>query len=363
MKQTALSSLHRDRSARMTEYQGWQVPAQFSDPAEEYHAVRTAAGLFDVGFLGRIEVTGAGAEDLLQKVFTRDVTAMTDGTLLYGLLCNDDGFIVDTVLVFRLPSPRSGRRFLVTTNAICTEKVARWLAGHAGADTAITDSTGSLAQIALQGPGAEAVLEAVAGEHFKKIKQKRLKVVTLHGFTLTISRTGFTGERGYEIFLTADRAADLWNTIGEAGKGFGLVPCGMVCREMLRIEAGYLLYGNDIDETRSPLESGQMPFVDMSKEFIGKSALAERRMRGAAESIIGFELLDKGIPRPGGTIFSENREIGTVTSGIHSPHRRRDIGLGYVTARYAQQGQEVEIEVKDREIAAKIVDLPFFRKK
>ncbi|NTW59292.1 MAG: glycine cleavage system aminomethyltransferase GcvT [Nitrospirae bacterium] len=363
MKLTPLHSLHSQRAAKMTEFQGWMLPAQFGDPADEHHAVRAAAGLFDVSFLGKIELAGRGAEASLQQFFTRNLATLTEGAAKYGLLCNKSGFILDNVLAFKLPPTQPGKRFLITTNAISTDKVLELFRKHAGKDTHVAGLSGALAQFALQGPRADAVLEAVAGTHFKKIKQKQARTLTLAGASVIVSRTGLTGERGYELFLSADQAAALWNAFLDAGKGFGLLPCGMTCRDMLRLEAGYVMYGNDIDETRSPVEAGLMSIVDLNVDFLGRDAIVKRKTEGAKETIVGYELLDKGLPKPGATIFSESREIGIATSSAHSPHRRRDIGLGYVSVRYAQPGQEIEIEVKDQEIAAKIVSLPFYKRK
>ena len=363
MKQTALNSVHSQRAAKMIEFQGWQLPAHFSDPTDEYHAVRGTAGLFDMGFLGRIEVSGAGSEALLQSLFTRNVAKLAEGAALYGLLCNESGFILDTVLVFKLPPEVPGKRFLITANAASTDKVLEWLKKNTSRNTVINDLTGTMAQLALQGPQVDVVLEALSGAHFKKIKQKRLKTITLAEIPVIISRTGFTGERGYELFFPADKAVILWDALLTAGKIYGLLPCGMTCRDILRLEAGYAQYGIDIDETRTPIEPGLLPVVDLHKSFIGKDAIVQRTGEAIQSMLIGFELYDKGIPRLGGTIFSENREIGSTTSGNHSPHRRRDIGLGYVLTRYAQPGQEIEIEIKDKEIAAKIVELPFYKRK
>jgi aminomethyltransferase len=363
MKQTALHSLHIQRAAKMAEFQGWLLPVQFVDPADEHHAVRAAAGLFDVSFLGKIELAGKGAEVSLQQYFTRNVATLMESTAKYGLLCSKSGFILDNVLAFRLPPTQPGKRLLITTNAISTEKVLELFRKLAGKDTQVADLSGNLAQFALQGPKADAVLETVAGAHFKKIKQKQARTLTLAGVSVIVSRTGLTGERGYELFVPADQAAALWNTFLEAGKSFGLLPCGMTCRDMLRLEAGYVMYGNDIDETRSPIEAGLLPVVELSVDFLGKDAIAKRKAEGVKETIVGYELLDKGLPKTGATIFSESREIGIATSSVHSPHRRKDIGLGYVSVRYAQPGQEIEIEVKDQEIAAKIVSLPFYKRK
>lgn len=363
MKQTALNSVHSKHAAKMIELQGWQLPAAFSDPTDEYHAVRSAAGLFDAGFLGRIEVTGEGSETLLQSVFTRNVSKLTEGTALYGLLCNESGFILDTVLVYNLHPEGPGKRFLITTNSVSTDKVLGWLKKHAARNMVISDLTGTMAQLALQGPKVDAVLEALSGAHFKKIKQKRLKTITLADIPAVISRTGFTGELGYELFVPADKSVVLWDALLTAGKSLGLLPCGMTSRDILRLESGYAQYGIDLDETRTPVEPGLMSLVDLHATFIGKDAIGKHTGEPILSKLVGFELYDKGIPRSGGTIFSESREIGSTTSGNYSPHRRKDIGLGYVLTRYSQPGQEIEIEVKDKEIAAKIVEMPFYKRK
>jgi aminomethyltransferase len=363
MNETTLTARHNARNARMAEFEGSIMPQQFSDPAEEHHAVRSAAGLFDVSHLGRIEISGDGADNLLQGLFSRNVEQLPHGMAAYGVFCTESGGILDAVLLARLPAQKNSTGFLLTTSAPATAKVLTWLEGHAGSDAVIRDRTTELCQLALQGPHAEAVLEAVSGARHKKIRRRHIKEMAIGGIPVLVSRTGYTGEPGYELFVPADRAPGLWDSLLTAGSGFGLLPCGMTCRDILRIEAGYLRFGIDIDETRSPVEAGLMKVVDLSKEFIGKAAIIRRRDEGARETLVGFELFDKGIPRPGGTIFSESREIGAVTSGNHSYSRRKDVGFGYVVTRYALAGQEIEVEVKDREIAAKVIEMPFYRKK
>ena len=363
MKQTVLYQIHLQLNAKMTEFQGWQMPLQYSSPAEEYQAVRAAAGLFDVGHLGRIELTGPGAQALLQKVFTRNVSRLLNGAAVYGLICNDAGFVLDDAMLFNMPAGKNGSRYLLTTNAANTGKILTWLKKNAGQDVVLSDLTQTMAQLALQGPKATIVLEALAGAHFKKFKKGQVKELSLAETIVTVSRTGYTGEPGYELFVPSERAEALWNAVLEAGKEHGVLPCGMACRDMLRLDMGYLQYGSELDETRTPIEAGLTGFIDFKKDFIGKEALLKRKDEGPKEKLIGFELFDKGIPKSGGSIFSENREIGKVTSAGHSPHRRKVIGLGYVISRYFQAGQEIEIEMKDREIAARIVELPFYRKK
>ncbi len=361
MKQTVLLQKHILLKGKMADFQGWQLPLHYTDATEEYHAVRTAAGLFDVGFLGRIEVSGPGAAALLQTVFTRNVSRMAPGSVHYGFICNESGFILDDAVLFHLPESQGENRYVLSTNALCTDKVLAWLRKHTSSQVQITNLTETMTHLSLQGPTAVSILEAVAGTYFKKIRARSMKAMSLLDATVLVARTGYTGEHGYEFILPAERAEALWDALMNAG--FGILPCGLTARDTLRLEMGYLLYGNDIDETRTPLETGMAQFVDFKKDFIGRDALMKQKTSGVKEKLAGFMLLDKGVPKTGGSIFSENREIGTVTSGAHSPCLRNSIGLGYVVSRYAQPGQEIEIEVKDREIAAKIMELPFYRKK
>ncbi|OGW39203.1 MAG: glycine cleavage system protein T [Nitrospirae bacterium GWC2_56_14] len=360
MKQTVLHQKELQLSAKMTDFQGWQVPLQYSTVLDEYHAVRTAAGLFDVSFLGRIAIKGADAGAFLQRVFTRNMENLSAGSAAYGLLCNTSGRILDNALLLHLPGDDG---FLLCTNAANTEKILSWLTTNAGANVEIADQTRSLAQVALQGPKSLVVLEKLIGGHVKALKLRGVRERKLVGIPAIVSRTGYTGEHGYELFVPVPHAEQLWDAILETGRENGLLPCGQGSRDMLRLEMGYALYGNEIDETRTPIESGLDRFVNFKKDFIGKEALLKLKPEDIKQKLTGFMLLDKGIPVKGGSIFSESREIGVVTSGNHSPFLRNGIGLGYVTSRYAQPGQEIEIEVKDREIAAKTMALPFYRKK
>ncbi len=359
MKQTVLHQKHLQANAKMIDFQGWQIPLQYSEALAEYHAVRTAAGLFDIGYLGRIEITGIGAATLLQNVLTRNTSKITIGSAHYGLICNESGFILDDILILHL----AVNRYLLTTNAGNTDKILLWLKEHAADDVQVTDKSAAITQFALQGPQSFHILEKLTAPHMKKMNPRAVREVIMRDAVVTISRTGYTGEQGYELFVPADRAEVLWDTIMTEGSDRGLLPCGFACRDILRMETGHLLYGNDLDETRTPLESGLGSFVDFKKEFIGKEALLKLRAEGPKRKLVGFILVDNGIPKSSGSIFSESSEIGVVTSGVQSPYRRTGIGLGYVLSRYAQAGQEIEIEVRDKEIAAKIVDLPFYRKK
>lgn len=359
MKQTVLHQKHQQLKTKMTDFQGWQIPLQYSDVQDEYYAVRTAAGLFDISFLSKIEISGPGSADLLQKISPRNLSKIPEGASGYTLVCNEAGFILNDGIIFHL----QGNRFVLTTNPDNTEKIILWLNTYAPDSVQITDITQTVAQFALQGPRALHILEKLTAPNFKKLKPKGVREMTISDIPVTVSRTGYTGEHGYEFFVPPDRAEVVWEALLSAGSDTGILPCGFACRDSLRLEMGYLVYGIDIDETRTPFDAGLVSCIDFKKEFIGKNALQKLSVEGAKQKLVGFELFDKGIPKSGGSIFSENREIGMVTSGGQSPHVRKGFGLGYVANRYAQPGQEIEIEVKDREIAAKIVQLPFYRKK
>jgi len=363
MKQTVLHQKHIQLKAKMTDFHGWEVPLQYTDVLNEYHAVRTTAGLFDISYLGRIEIAGQDAVAVLQYVFSRNTGKMAAGSAHYGFICNESGFVLDDAVLFRLPDGQSGSRYLLSTNAQNTEKIELWLRQHASPQTEISVATETIAHLSLQGPQSFSILEKLVEMHIKKIKVRSMRELTILDTPVQVSRTGFTGEHGYEFFLPTNRAEAFWDAIMNAGGGSGLLACGLASRDILRMEMGYLLYGNDIDETRTPLETGLEAFVDLKKDFIGRDSLLKLKAEGTKQKLAGFVLLDKGVPKTGGSIFSENREIGVVTSGCQSPCMRAGIGLGYVVSRYSQPGQEIEIEVKDREIAAKIVELPFYRKK
>lgn len=363
MKQTTLNNIHLRLNAKMTEFHGWQVPLQYTAVSEEHFAVRTAAGLFDVSWLGRIEVSGAGALGLLQRTFTRNIARLAEGSAIYGMFCNENGCILDDTLLMRLFDHEAGNRYLLCSNAMNTEKLLSWLGQYAGRDTVVSDRSGETSQLALQGPRSEQIIERLSAGHYKKLKQRHVMNASVAGVDIVLSRTGYTGEHGYEIIVYKDKAEQLWNALIEAGRDVGIQACGLAARDVLRLEMGYVMYGADIDESRTPIEAGLSRFVDFKKDFIGKEALLKQKTEGAKQRLVGFVLAEKFIPKSGSSIFSENREIGMVTSAAYSLSVYKGIGLGYVLTRYAQAGQEIEIEVKDREIAAKIVDTPFYKKK
>jgi aminomethyltransferase len=227
----------------------------------------------------------------------------------------------------------------------------------------IVDRSAALVHLALQGPQSPYILEKVLAPHAKKFKPRAVKEIRTGDHTLFVSRTGYTGEHGYELMVPGDHAEPLWDSIMEHGREFGILPCGLAARDILRIEMGYRLYGSDLDETHTPVDAGLERFVDLGKDFIGRDSIEAVRFAGTSRLFVGFSLMDKTAPRCGGSIFSENREIGMVTSGAVSPSFRKGIGLGYVATRYAEPGQEIDIEIRDSEYPARIAALPFYRRK
>lgn len=359
MNQTVLHEKQLQANAKMAEIQGWRIPLQYTSVQEEYYAVRKAAGLFDVSFLGRIEICGRGAAATLQKLFSRNIAKVTEGSACYGVMCNEAGFIINDGYIYHL----SPERYLVTTDSVTIEKVRSSLTSHANETTRVTDLTGSLAQVSLQGPSSAQILEKIAGSKFKIIRPKSLCEISILDTPVIVSRTGYTGEHGYELFLDSSHAAALWDALLSTGKEYGLLPCGFESRDVLRLEMGYPLYGNELDETRTPIEAGLRNFIDFKKDFLAKEALMKIAAEEQKQTLVGIELFDKSVPKKGNILFSDNHEIGIVTSGCQSPSVRKGIALGYVSTRYAKPGIELEIEAKDRELPGRIVEVPFYRKK
>ena len=336
------------------------MPIQYSGVVDEYQAVRTKAGLFDVSHMGRIAVSGTGAEPFLQRVTTNDLAWLKPMQAQYSMVCNEQGGIKDDIFVYRLEN--SGE-FLLCVNASNRAKILSWLFKHGQelSDCRIQDRSTEMAQIALQGPAARSTVEALGLAALAQLKLKQSTRVQIGGVECLVARTGYTGEFGYEFYVTGDVPA-VWDALMGAGKAFGLKPAGLGARDLLRLEMGYLLYGNDIDERTTPVEAGVEWAVSFGKgDFVGKAVLERQRQAGPARRFVGFELLEKGVPRHGFTMLSATAEqIGDVTSGNLSPLLRKGIGLGYVRSAYAKPGIEIQIDIRGKTVPAKIVKPPFY---
>ena len=360
MKQTPLYSRHKALGARFIEFADWEMPLQYASVLEEHRAVRKSAGLFDVSHLTRIEIKGKDAVPFINKLITTDLEKLKQGYSQYTLLCDEKGGIIDDLLLYKKPDGS----ILLCANAINREKVIVWLKNHSSNyNVEIRDITDATAQIALQGQEAQKVLQKLTSTNLSEIKRFAFAEINFDDITLLVSRTGYTGEDGFEIYPPASIAESVWDKLLATGAASGLKPAGLGARDTLRLEMGYLLYGNDIDEKTTPLEAGMERFISFEKgDFIGKEALITQRQEGIRRRLIAFELIDKGIPRQGCKMLAKGIEIGVVTSGNMSPTLKKGIGLGYLSVGYDKIGDEIAIEMRGKAVLAKVVSLPFYRK-
>lgn len=362
MKQTPLIDQHRAARAKLVDFAGWEMPIQYSGVVDEYQAVRRAVGLFDVSHMGRLRVTGAGALELLQSATTNDVAGLTVGQAQYSMVCNPQGGILDDIFVYRLKESE----YLLCVNASNREKIFGWLQSQPRpSGVMIEDHSDRIAQIALQGPRSKELILSLGGGSIGTLKLHHACEAILASIPALVARTGYTGELGYELYVSADRIGALWDRLVEQGAPIGLKPAGLGSRDLLRLEMGYLLYGNDIDETVTPLEAGVEWTVRLGKgEFVGRAALLAQSQPGPAKRFVGFELLEKAVPRHGCKMLDAGSAavIGDVSSGNLSPILQKGIGLGYVAASYAAIGTPIAIDIRGKVVPAKIVKLPFYKK-
>jgi aminomethyltransferase len=363
MQQTPLIAQHRAAGAKLVDFAGWEMPIQYSGVVDEYHAVRREAGLFDVSHMGRLLVTGRGAVSFLQRLTTNDVSALPVAHAHYSFVCNERGGIKDDIFVYRLEPDR----FLLCVNASNQAKILDWFLeqGRAVPDCTITSRSADMAQVALQGPAARAIVAALGLSQLEDLKPRQFTSVSLQGVPCLVARTGYTGEFGYEWYVSGE-VSRVWNALLEAGASWGLKPAGLGARDLLRLEMGYLLYGNDIDETTTPLEANAEWAVSFHKgDFIGRAALRAQKAQGLARRLVGFELLEKAVPRHGCKILASpgSEPIGIVTSGNLSPLLQKGIGLGYVPAGRTAPGTTITIDIRGKTLPAQVVKTPFYKRK
>lgn len=359
LKRTPLYETHKSLGAKMTVFAGWEMPLEYSGIIDEHQAVRGSVGLFDISHLGQIEVSGAKALDAVQLVTTNDASRLTDNRIQYSLLCNPSGGILDDVTIYRF----NEGRYLVCVNAVNREKVFNWLSERIGDVAEVRDKSSDLATLAIQGPLAQQVLQKVCDTDLSLIKYYHFTSSNITGISSIVSRTGYTGEDGFEIYIPSSAAEAVWNRIMDVGKESGIKPAGLGARDSLRLEMGYTLYGNDISEDTTPLEAGLDRFVKFEKNsFIGKEALQRQVREGVKRKLIGFELIGRGIPRSHYPIHAEGRKIGEVASGGHSPSLGKGIGMGYVEIPFAAFGQRMEVEIRGKMVGAVVMPRPFYKK-
>ena len=359
LKRTPLFESYSKYGGKTIDFGGWELPVQFSSIKEEHDAVRNRAGLFDVSHMGEIFVEGTDAPSYLQKLLSNDISKIQIGGAQYNAMCYETGGVVDDLLVYRLDEDR----YLLCVNAANIEKDYEWMVSQKSGDVSITNQSNEYAQIALQGPLSQEVLQTLTSENLDYIKYFKFKDnVEVAGQMVLVSRSGYTGEDGFEIYGQPDAIIDLWDKILEVGKDKGVVPAGLGARDTLRFEACLPLYGQELSKDISPLEAGIGFAVKLNTEFIGRDALATQKENGLKRKLVGVEMTGKGIPRHGYKVFKEGREIGEVTTGTQSPMTKRNIGLALVDASVAAIGTEVEIEIRGKFIPAVVVETPFYKR-
>ncbi len=362
MKQTPLIAQHRAAGAKLVDFAGWEMPIQYSGVIDEYQTVRQYAGLFDVSHMGRLMVSGIGGLEFLQSVTTNDAGKLAVGQAQYSMVCNDRGGIQDDIFVYRL-KPMD---YLLCVNASNREKIHAWLQTQPRATTVVLeDHSDRMAQIAIQGPRSRDILLALGGEAIRALKLHHTCDAMLGSIPTLVARTGYTGELGYELYVSADQIGLLWERILELGVSEGVKPAGLGSRDLLRLEMGYLLYGNDIGEDTTPVEAGVEWTVSLDKgEFVGRAALLAQKECGPMKRFVGFELLEKAVPRHGFKILDpvSSQVIGEVSSGNLSPILQKGIGLGYIPTAQSAVGTPLTIDIRGKGVPAQVVKTPFYRK-
>jgi aminomethyltransferase len=363
LKKTHLYEFHR-QNAKMAPFAGFEMPLWYKDIIPEHLAVRNNVGIFDVTHMGRSLITGSGAEKFLNYVITNNAANLTPLSAQYSVMCNDNGGIKDDFVVSRLES----EKFLIVYNAANREKDFQWLVRNSGNfDVKIEDVSDNIALFAVQGPKAEKTLQKISTENLSQVGRFKCGWTKLANILTFVSRTGYTGEDGFEVFVwdspleKPDNAIKVWNAILEAGREFGIEPCGLGARDTLRLEAGLCLYGNDIDEETTPLEALLSFVVKLEKEnFIGKDALLEQKSEGVKKKRMGIRMLDAGVPRQHFDVFKDREKIGSVTSGTFSPLLQYGIAMMYVAIENATQGERVKVKIRGRMADGEMVKFPFY---
>ncbi len=362
MKKTPFYAIHESLGAKLIEFGGYAMPVQYpTGIVKEHLAVRSAVGVFDVSHMGEFEVRGKSALEFLQRVTVNDVSRLSEGKAQYSAMCYEDGGIVDDLLVYHC-----GSYYLLVVNASNIRKDFEWLQSKLRGDVTLKDVSDATALLAIQGPRSLATLQPLTNIDLGAMGYYRFEQGKVAGIPMMISRTGYTGELGFELYsrINEDQGKKLWNAVFEAGKEYGITPIGLGARDTLRLEMGYCLYGNDIDQTTHPLEAGLGWITKLDKpDFIGKSVLVKAKEAGLQRKLVGFTVPDKNMPRHGYRIKIKGEMSGQVTSGTFSPSLQKGIGLGYVRAREAAVGIELTVDVRGKDVPATVVNIPFLQKR
>ncbi len=359
MKNTALTDKHVQLGAKMVPFAGYNMPVQYAGINVEHETVRKGVGVFDVSHMGEFILKGEKALDLIQRVTSNDASKLYDGKVQYSCLPNEDGGIVDDLLVYRIDE----KTYMLVVNASNIEKDWNWISKFNSEGVEMKDISERTSLLAVQGPKAADALQSLTDIDLGSMEYYTFKKGTFAGIdNVLLSATGYTGAGGFEIYVDNKDAEKLWNAVFEAGAAFGIKPIGLGARDTLRLEMGFCLYGNDIDDATSPLEAGLGWVTKFSKEFTNSTALQQQKQDGTKRKLVGFEMIDRGIPRHDYEIVdADGNTIGKVTSGTQSPSLQKAIGMGYVNNEFAKEGSEIFISIRDNKVKAKVVKPPFYK--
>lgn len=360
MKSTALSHIHESLGAKMVPFAGYNMPVQYEGVTAEHETVRNGVGVFDVSHMGEFILSGPNALALIQKVTSNDASVLTVGRAQYSCLPNANGGIVDDLIVYRLEE----EQYLLVVNASNIEKDWNWISSHNDLDVDMRNLSDNYSLLAIQGPKSVEAMQSLTSIDLAAIKYYHFEVADFAGIeNVIISATGYTGSGGFEIYCKNDEVEHIWKKVFEAGTSYGIKPIGLAARDTLRLEMGFCLYGNDINDTTSPLEAGLGWITKFNKEFTNSTNLLKQKEEGISKKLVGFELTERGIPRHDYQIVdADGNNIGIVTSGTMAPSLGKGIGLGYVATEFAGVDSEIFIQIRNNKVAAKVVKLPFYKK-
>ena len=360
MKNTALLQKHLDANAKMVPFAGYNMPVQYEGVNAEHETVRTGVGVFDVSHMGEFFLRGPKALDLIQRVTTNDASVLFDGKAQYSCMPNGKGGIVDDLIIYRI----SHEEYLLVVNASNIEKDWSWISSHNTDGVEMENASDAYSLLAIQGPKAAEAMQALTEVNLSEMGYYTFAKGTFAGQpNIFISATGYTGSGGFEIYVPNEVASAVWDAVFEAGKSYGIKPIGLAARDTLRLEMGFCLYGNDIDDTTSPIEAGLGWITKFTKDFVDADVLKAQKEQGVSRKLVAFEMIERGIPRHDYRILDKNNQvIGKVTSGTMSPSMKIAIGLGYVELAHAGLDSEIYIEIRDKGVLAKVVKLPFYKK-
>ena len=357
IKKTALFNIHKNLGAKIVQFAGYYMPVYYSSILDEHRRVRSTAGLFDVSHMGEFEIRGKDAFQFVQRMTTNNVANIEVNQVQYSVMCYPDSGIVDDLLVYRLKDS-----YLLVVNAANEHKDFEWLRGSVKGDVHLENRSDETTLLALQGPQAEDVLAPLVTIDHTQMAYYHCHPGEVAGHSALVSRTGYTGEDGFEIYCNPQSAGDIWSALMEAGKAFNIQPVGLGARDTLRLEMKYALYGNDIDRTTNPLEAGLGWVIKFDKgDFIGKESLLKIKAEKPKRKLVGFETSGKIFPRKDSVIHKNGKEIGRVTSGTFSPSLEKGIGLGYVPNAYTKVGTEIDLDIRGRGVGARVVKTPFYK--